>query len=122
MVPRFTTGVTAKVLGVAGLALSMLIPLAQVNDLIGERAGRAQEAARQIAVRWGAPQVVGGPVLAVPVRCEVYPSTQDSSLSVFPAQEAFSRTGQDVSIRSGSEENAASDPVARTRRLSILFA
>ena len=61
MVPRFTTGVTAKVLGVAGLALSMLIPLAQVNDLIGERAGRAQEAARQIAVRWGAPQVVGGP-------------------------------------------------------------
>lgn len=38
------------------------------------------------------------------------------------AQEAFSRTGQDVSIHSGSEENAASDPVARTRRLSILFA
>lgn len=71
MVPRFTTGVTAKVLGVAALALSMLVPLAQVNALIGERAGRAQEAARQIAVRWGAPQVVGGPVLAVPVRCEV---------------------------------------------------
>ena len=50
MIPRFTPGVTAKVLGVALLALLMLIPLAQVNDLIGERAGRAQEAARMCGV------------------------------------------------------------------------
>jgi inner membrane protein len=62
-------GVTFKVLGIGLLALLMLIPLAQVNGLIGEREGRAQEATRQIAARWGGVQLVGGPVLAVPVRC-----------------------------------------------------
>ncbi|WP_395683441.1 cell envelope integrity protein CreD [Dokdonella sp.] len=65
-----TQGVTFKVLGIALLALLMLIPLAQVNTLIGEREGRAREATQQIASRWGSAQLVGGPVLAVPVRCE----------------------------------------------------
>jgi len=96
MIPRFTPGVTAKVLGVALLALLMLIPLAQVNDLIGERAGRAQEAARQIAVRWGAPQVVGGPVLAVPVRCEFErdgkPVTLERTEFVLPDRLALATT------------------------------
>ncbi len=40
----------------------MLIPLAQVNDLVSEREGRAREATRQIAERWGASQLVGAPV------------------------------------------------------------
>jgi inner membrane protein len=66
----YSQSVTFKVLGIALLALLMLIPLAQVNDLIGEREGRAQEATRQIAARWGAAQMVGGPVLVVPVRCQ----------------------------------------------------
>ncbi|HEY6940406.1 cell envelope integrity protein CreD [Dokdonella sp.] len=96
MISRFAPGVTAKVLGVAALALSMLIPLAQVNDLIGERAGRAQEAARQIAVRWGAPQVVGGPVLTVPVRCgierEGKPVTLERTDFVLPDRLALAAT------------------------------
>lgn len=65
-----TQGVTFKVLGIALLALLMLIPLAEVNALIGEREGRAQEATQQIGARWGSAQTTGGPVLAVPVRCQ----------------------------------------------------
>lgn len=65
-----SSNMTFKVLGIALLALLMLIPLAQVNNLIGEREGRAQEAARQIGARWGSAQTTGGPVLAVPVRCQ----------------------------------------------------
>jgi inner membrane protein len=67
MTPRMLQGVTFKVVGIAVLALLMLIPLAQVNGLIAERRARADEAAAQIAQRWGAQQVVGGPVLVVPV-------------------------------------------------------
>lgn len=64
----FSQSATAKILGIAALALLMLIPLAQVEQLIGERSARASDAAMQIAQRWGAAQQVGGPVLAVPVR------------------------------------------------------
>jgi len=59
---------TFKVLGIAALALVMLIPLAQVNELVGEREGRAREATQKIAERWGAQQLLGAPVLVVPVR------------------------------------------------------
>ncbi|MEO7325562.1 MAG: cell envelope integrity protein CreD [Dokdonella sp.] len=68
MATQWMNGVLFKVLGIAALALLLMIPLAQVNGLIGERQQRAVEATRQIADRWGAPQVVGGPVLVVPVR------------------------------------------------------
>ncbi len=65
---EFSRSITAKVLGIAALALLMLIPLGQVNSLIAERQARADEAAAQIARRWGAVQHVGGAVLAVPVQ------------------------------------------------------
>jgi inner membrane protein len=68
MVARPFQGATFKVLGIALLALLMLIPLAQVNGLIGEREGRAREATQRIAERWGAQQLLGAPVLVVPVR------------------------------------------------------
>ena len=64
-------GATFKVLGIAALALMMLIPLAQVNELVGEREGRAREATQKIAERWGAQQLVAAPVLVVPVRRQV---------------------------------------------------
>ncbi len=64
----FTQGVTFKVLGIGLLALLMLVPLAQVNDLVREREGRAREATARVAERWGGQQLVGGPVLVVPVR------------------------------------------------------
>jgi inner membrane protein len=68
MTIRPLQGATFKVLGIAALALAMLIPLAQVNELVGEREGRAREATQKIAERWGAQQLVGAPVLVVPVR------------------------------------------------------
>lgn len=64
-----TQGITLKIFGIALLALLMLIPLAQVNDLVAEREGRSLEATRQIAARWGGEQLVGGPVLVLPQRC-----------------------------------------------------
>lgn len=65
---RWIHGVTFKVLGIGLLALLMLIPLAQLNDLVREREQRAFEATARIAERWGAQQQVGGPVLVVPVQ------------------------------------------------------
>ena len=67
----WTQGVTLRVLGIGFLALLMFIPLLQVQGLIGEREGLEREARSRIAERWGGEQVVGGPVLAVPVRTQV---------------------------------------------------
>jgi inner membrane protein len=63
--------ITFKVLGVGLLALLMLIPLAQVQGLIGERNRMREQAVSAIAQRWGAVQVLGGPVLAIPKRTRV---------------------------------------------------
>jgi inner membrane protein len=71
MTIRPLQGATFKVLGIAALALVMLIPLAQVNELVGEREGRAREATQKIAERWGAQQLVAAPVLVVPVQRRV---------------------------------------------------
>jgi inner membrane protein len=68
MAAQLIHGVLFKVFGIAALALLLMIPLAQVNSLIGERQQRAVEANGKIAERWGAPQLIGGPVLVVPVR------------------------------------------------------
>jgi inner membrane protein len=78
MVARPFQGATFKVLGIALLALLMLIPLAQVNDLIGEREGRARVATQSIAERWGAQQLIGAPVLVVPVRRQVLREKDDA--------------------------------------------
>ncbi|MGB4857701.1 MAG: cell envelope integrity protein CreD [Dokdonella sp.] len=62
---------TFKVFAIGFLALLMLIPLAQVNDLVYERSQRADTATATIASRWGGEQILGGPVLVVPVRQRV---------------------------------------------------
>lgn len=79
MTASFLHGATAKVLGIALLALLMLIPLSQVEGLVRERASRADEATQKIAQRWGAAQEVGGPVLVVPV---LYETTQDNRVTI----------------------------------------
>jgi inner membrane protein len=70
-VRNWTQGVTFKAMGVGVLALLMLIPLAQVQSLTAERQGLEGEARARIAERWGGLQMVGGPVLVVPVRHQV---------------------------------------------------
>ena len=62
---------TFEVLGVGLLALLMLIPLAEVQGLIGERNRMREQAVSSIAQRWGAVQVFGGPVFAIPKRVRV---------------------------------------------------
>lgn len=69
--PGWTQGVTLRVLGIGFLAMLMLIPLVQVQSLISERQGLEQQSRMKIAERWGGEQVVGGPVLVVPVRTQV---------------------------------------------------
>jgi len=69
---RWVPGVTVKALGIGFLALLMLIPLMQVRGLVHERRGLEIEARSNIAERWGGEQIVGGPVLVVPVRSQVH--------------------------------------------------
>ena len=68
--------VTARVAGIGLLALVMLIPLAQVRGLVAEREQMRDQAAAQVAQGWGGRQVLGGLVLAVPLRI---PAEPDSS-------------------------------------------
>lgn len=77
---------TFKVLVIGFLALLMLIPLAQVNSLVYERAQRADAATAMIASRWGGEQVLGGPVLVVPVRQRVL---RDNKVEVIVVQETI---------------------------------
>ncbi len=67
----WSQGVTAKILGVALLSLLMLIPLGQVQDLVAERQSLERDARTRIGERWGEAQIIGGPVLVVPVRYQV---------------------------------------------------
>ena len=55
-----------KTLVVAGLALALLVPVAMIRDLIGERQARRNEAVQGIAEGWGGRQALTGPFLAVP--------------------------------------------------------
>lgn len=80
---------TAKVLGVALLALLMLIPLANVHSLVGEREGLRQQAVAKVSQGWGGRQTLGGMVLAVPTSSTVtdddhHPVTSNSMELVLP--------------------------------------
>ncbi|MEO8460408.1 MAG: cell envelope integrity protein CreD, partial [Dokdonella sp.] len=69
--PNGIHGATFKVLGIGLLALLMFIPLAQVRELVSERASREEAAKAAIASRWGDEQMLGGPVLVIPVHYRV---------------------------------------------------
>jgi inner membrane protein len=55
-----------KILVIAGLALALLVPVAMIRDLIGERQARRDLAVRGIAEGWGRRQALVDPYLAVP--------------------------------------------------------
>lgn len=65
---KWTQTLTAKVLGIGLLALIMLIPLAQVRELIAERQQLRETTISRIAEGWGGRQTLGAPVLRVPTR------------------------------------------------------
>ena len=62
-----------KVIGVGILVLLLLIPLAMVRGLVGERQQRQLSVEQELAAIWGAAQTVAGPVLSIPYDslCEV---------------------------------------------------
>lgn len=55
-----------KVALVGLLALVLLIPLAMIRGVLGERQGRYYEAVREVTATWGGRQEIAGPVLVVP--------------------------------------------------------
>ena len=67
---RISNPLLAKALAIAGLTLVLLIPLGQLRDLIGERSGIREQATRKVAQGWGDVQIVGTPILSVPLEAE----------------------------------------------------
>lgn len=64
---KLGTGPLVKGLMVALVALVVLVPVQMLRGLIEERARLRQEAVASVARGWGGEQVVGGPILAIPV-------------------------------------------------------
>jgi inner membrane protein len=60
-----------KAIAVTAVALVMLIPLAMLHGLVEERTAMRRQAANSVARGWGGNQLVGGPLLAVPVTWQV---------------------------------------------------
>ncbi len=75
---------TAKVIGVAILALLLGLPLFQIGWLSTERQELRQSTVTKIARGWGGRQVVGGPVLTIPTWRDANPEPVSSTETVLP--------------------------------------
>lgn len=65
---RFEPGSTLmKAVVVTSVALILLIPLHLLRNLVTERTRMRSEAVQQVAKGWGGRQMIGGPVIAIPV-------------------------------------------------------
>lgn len=66
MVQWVTSSVVPRFILVGLLTVLMTIPLGGLKEVVEERAGRHNEALRDIAQTWGGRQVVSGPMLVIP--------------------------------------------------------
>jgi len=64
---RFIPPLVGKALVIAFLIVLLLVPLGQVESLVGERVGMRQTAATRVAESWGGVQTTAGVLLAIPV-------------------------------------------------------
>jgi inner membrane protein len=64
---RFIPPLLAKLLVIGALVILLLIPIGQVEDLVGERVGMRETAAARVAESWGGAQTTAGVLLAIPV-------------------------------------------------------
>jgi inner membrane protein involved in colicin E2 resistance len=64
---KFMPPLLGKSLVIGGLILVLLIPIANVEQLVTERVGMRQEAAARVAESWGGAQTTAGVLLAIPV-------------------------------------------------------
>ena len=63
----FLPPLVAKALVIGFLILVLLLPIAQVESLVGERVGMRQTAATRVAESWGGAQTTAAVLLAIPV-------------------------------------------------------
>src|SRR5688572_15920549 len=64
---RFFPPLLVKALTIAFVVIVLLILIAQVEDLVGERVSARQTAAERVAESWGGQQTTAGVLLAIPV-------------------------------------------------------
>lgn len=62
----YKNSATLKVLGIALLALLLLIPASMVMNLVRERENAFDLVANEIGQKWGFPQTLTGPIITVP--------------------------------------------------------
>ena len=68
--PRFWSPLLGKALTIGGLTLVLLMPLGQLRELVSERSGMRDVATQKVAAGWGGLQMVGAPILSVPLEVE----------------------------------------------------
>ena len=64
---KFIPPLFGKAVMIGFLLVLLLVPLAQVESLVGERVGMRQTAAMRVAESWGGVQTTAGVLLAIPV-------------------------------------------------------
>ena len=109
---RFIPPLFGKAVVIAFLIVMLLIPLAHVEGLVGERVGMRQEAAQRVAQSWGGMQTTAGVLLAIPVE----------TTRVFIEQTSMNRETQRTAVERNViyvlpdilRVNANADPESRT--------
>ena len=75
------------------LVVLLLVPLALIENLVGERKSRRDTAVAGIAQSWGNPQRVTGPVLVIPYRYTIPPQPFVNARGETRMTPAETRTG-----------------------------
>jgi len=65
---KVRTSAVARLAMMAVLMVALLIPLMMILGVVSERAGRREEASREISEQWGRAQTVAGPLLSIEFR------------------------------------------------------
>jgi inner membrane protein len=67
LIRRLVPPLLGKAMVIGFLILMLLIPLANMEDLVRERVGLRQEAAQRVAESWGGAQITAAVLLSIPV-------------------------------------------------------
>jgi inner membrane protein len=65
---RMRTSPILRLLVMGILLLALNVPLTMMCGVVGERAARRNEVAREVSADWGSEQTIAGPVLSIPYR------------------------------------------------------
>lgn len=77
LIERLSNSILLKMFVILVLLLFLLIPLSWVTDLIEERQSRDESVKAEISQKWGGPQVISGPVIAIPYTFEYTTNVSD---------------------------------------------